>query len=828
MRGGPPPQHAATVRWTVRFEVATAVPAWALSAAAVLAVILSALLAVALDAAKRGAAPVSAGPVSAGLSVARFTAVSSLHVQFTRAGAQLQAGAMRISLRARSLSEEGAPRADQLPAVAAMRAAGTTEYRRPGIVEWYADSARGLEQGFSIQRAPRASSAAGRLELAVGVAGNARLSMSRSRASVILDGPGGARLRYGQLHASDATGRVLPSRLSLRNDTIVIGVDTAGARYPLQIDPLVQQGAALTGGEQENGPAQFGYAVAVSADGTTALVGAPRNNPAVGAAWVFVRSGASWIQQGPPLNGGGQQPEQEACEAEPEEVSDCGFGASVALSADGNTALVGSPITTEPCSEPAGVCVGQGAAWIYTRSGSTWTQQTPPLTGGPEETPFAHFGRSVALSADGNTALVAAPGDHTQHGAVWTFVRSGSGWTQLGAKITPGKEGREDYFGAGLALSADGATALVGGPGNLGGDGAAWSFVRSGSGWTQQGAKITGGAEEVGAARFGRSVALSADGSLALIGGFADNGHVGAAWAFGRSGSAWEQQGPKLTGGPEALGEGLFGRSVALAGDGNSALVGAPGDSGKHGAAWAFTRTGTTWSVSGKKLQPQEPVNKSWFGFAVSLSALGDAALIGAPLDAAEVGAAWAYAQGAEPAPEPSPTEEPPRKKKPKEPPPEAPPSGETAPGSGGGLTAPAVGIGSSYVLPFGPVKPAASCAASSASRAITVNARGRAGLKLRLAGAGTCRGRVTLAVKKSAPHHRPKLVAIASVSFSLPAGRTVALSLALNKLGRALLRSGHGRLTASLTVLKLSPAPSSARTASVRLSAAHQSTAKH
>src|SRR4029077_626841 len=142
----------------------------------------------------------------------------------------------------------------------------------------------------------------------------------------------GAGLRYGELWATDADGRNLPSRLSLRRGAIAIGVDTRGAHYPLRIDPLIQQGTALTGGEQEVGQAQFGSAVAVSADGIMALVGAPRNHPVAGAVWVFVRGGPSWLQQGPPLNGGEHEGEHEPCEGEPEEVGNCGFGSSVALS----------------------------------------------------------------------------------------------------------------------------------------------------------------------------------------------------------------------------------------------------------------------------------------------------------------------------------------------------------------------------------------------------------------------------------------------------------------------------------------------------------------
>src|SRR4029079_5616181 len=81
----------------------------------------------------------------------------------------------------------------------------------------------------------------------------------------------------------------------------------------------------------------------------------------------------------------------------------------------------------------------------------------------------------------------------------------------------------------------------------------------------------------VGEGEFGASVALSGDGNTALIGGPADDDGKGAAWVFTRAGSTWTQQGAKLTGTGES-GEGRFGDSVALSGAGNTALIGgAPG-----------------------------------------------------------------------------------------------------------------------------------------------------------------------------------------------------------------------------------------------------------
>ena len=154
---------------------------------------------------------------------------------------------------------------------------------------------------------------------------------------------------------------------------------------------------------------------------------------------------------------------------------------------------------------------------MFTRSGSTWTQQGPKLTATDEQGRFRRFGYSVALSGDGNTALIGGPDDKTNVGAAWVFTRSGSTWTQQGPKLTATDESGQGSFGGSVALSGDGNTALIGGPDDKTNVGAAWVFTRSGSTWTQQGPKLTASDGE-GPGFFGDSVALSADGDTALIG----------------------------------------------------------------------------------------------------------------------------------------------------------------------------------------------------------------------------------------------------------------------------------------------------------------------
>jgi hypothetical protein len=160
-----------------------------------------------------------------------------------------------------------------------------------------------------------------------------------------------------------------------------------------------------------------------------------------------------------------------------------------------------------------------------TRSGSTWTAQGAKLTGS------GWFGYSVALSADGNTGLIGGKGDNSDVGAAWMFTRSGSTWTQQGSKLTGAGETFAGVFGYSVALSADGNTALIGGYIDGSWVGAAWVFTRSGGSWTQRGSKLTG-AGGVVSSTFGWDVALSADGNTAVIGGRGDNVGIGAVWPF--------------------------------------------------------------------------------------------------------------------------------------------------------------------------------------------------------------------------------------------------------------------------------------------------------
>ncbi len=258
----------------------------------------------------------------------------------------------------------------------------------------------------------------------------------------------------------------------------------------------------------------------------------------------------------------------------------------MALSGDGNTALIGGP---EEETEDGGP--GRGGVLVFTLSGSTWTQQAELIGEGDD----GDFGASVALSSDGNTALIGSPGANFgepggQHGVAYVLTRSGTTWTHqetftCSEAIEVCAEGYE--FGASVALSSDGNTALISGP-FARESSAAFVFTHSGSVWTQQGPVLLATGRR-------QPVALSADGNTALIGDT----------VFTRSGSTWTQQAQLSVEGEQ--------RRVALSADGNTALIG--------GAV--FTRLGSTWTQ-----EAQLPVSG---GVAVALSGDGNTALIGSP-----------------------------------------------------------------------------------------------------------------------------------------------------------------------------------------------------
>jgi hypothetical protein len=355
---------------------------------------------------------------------------------------------------------------------------------------------------------------------------------------------------------------------------------------------------------------QFGVSVAL--DGQTALVGAHLanmgGNTEQGAAYVFTQSGTDWSQQQKLVAADGAAGDL--------------FGISVAL--DGETVLVGAILAN------VGGNINQGAAYVFRRSGTDWSQQQKLVA--TDGAAGDRFGYSVAL--DGDTALIGAyeanVGGSTAAGKFYTTTRGPVPWPVTGSNVAADGAAFNNF---GFSVALDGETALVSAHrarvGTNNNQGAAYVFTRNGPIWVQQQKLVA--TDGAALDQFGISVAL--DGDTALIGAdqanVGDNTNQGAAYVFRRSGTSWSQE-QKLLATDSAAFDG-FGRSVAL--DGETALVGAyqadVGGNSNQGAAYVFTRSGTSWSQQWK-LVAADGAAGDWFGRAVALD--GETALVGAHL----------------------------------------------------------------------------------------------------------------------------------------------------------------------------------------------------
>lgn len=381
---------------------------------------------------------------------------------------------------------------------------------------------------------------------------------------------------------------------------------------------FVQAGDRLVG-MPHSGASQQGTGVALSFDGSTLAVGGPADD-STGAVWIFVRVGTTttWVQQAGPLVGAGA-------------VGNAFQGVSVALSSDGNTLAVGGPLDNG----------GNGAVWIFVRSGTTWVQQGPKLFGtGAAGT--AAQGNDVDLSADGNTLVSGGPADAGNVGAAWVFVRTGTTWAQQGPKLVGSDLAPPSSEGISVAISAAGDRVALGAPFDDSGVGATVIFARSGTVWTQEGPKLVGSGAIDGSNQ-GTAVDLSADGATLAVGGPNDNfGAPGATWIFVRSGTTWSQQGPKLVV-ADTVPQESAGVSVSLAADGNTLAIGGTGGLNPIGSVWIFVRLGTIWTQSNPPLVGSDAVGPAFQGTSVALSGTGRVLADGGPGDSAFVGATWIF-----------------------------------------------------------------------------------------------------------------------------------------------------------------------------------------
>jgi hypothetical protein len=381
----------------------------------------------------------------------------------------------------------------------------------------------------------------------------------------------------------------------------------------------------------------FGMNVALSADGNTMAVSAPwersaatginanQNDdslPQAGAVYVFTRSGDTWSQQAyVKASNTGRRADGSDLLADGDQ-----FGFSLALSGDGNTMAVGA--TTED-SAATGINGDQasdsaqsaGAVYVFGRTGNTWTQQAYVKGSNTEAGDL--FGYDVSLSDDGNTLVAAGydedgagrgvnvdQGNGTNgSGAIYVFSRTGTNWRQ-DAYLKGSRSEGNDALGFSVAISGDGNT-IVAGAGDE--------------------SCLVGGINPQGC-----DIDKPADPS---------GGSAGAAYVWGRSGNTWTEQAFIKASNPDL--QDVFGANVAVSGDGNTVLVGAAmedsrarGVNGEQqddsatesGAAYLFTRSGTTWSQQ-TYIKAENADEFDEFGTSVAMSRDGRRLIVGARME---------------------------------------------------------------------------------------------------------------------------------------------------------------------------------------------------
>jgi hypothetical protein len=516
-----------------------------------------------------------------------------LQVGFSARGVHVDSGGGALGLSLVAFGRSGAE--SRVAPVAPSFGANRVLYDRGIVREWYTNSPLGLEQGFDVAKAPAGTS--GTLVFSMDVSGNLRPSVSGG--TVRFTGAG-ASLSYGGLIAVDGTGRQLPASITWRGGRLILSVDARGARYPLRVDPTIAQftQTALLGTGPVSGYDNDIQSVAIS--GSTLVVGAPGAyvNPQA----TTSAKGAVFVYQ-EPAGGWGSTSSPTATLTASDGAYGDEFGTSVAISSDGGTIVASAPYRY-----PFPKDSNQGAAYVFTGGGSSWTQKaeltlpSPNIGSGP-------IGTNGSLATSGSTVVVGTNNDALAGSGLYVYQEPVTGWADTSTPTTelvPPVSFVSGALGAnGVAMSSDGNTIVAGDTSK--GDGAAYVYVKSGS-WKPGEAPtaVLTASNPTSTDNLGDSVAISGDGNTIVAGDPGTNGNTGngSVFLYERPGNTWasETQNAELT--VPATNTGTTdeaGSSVAISG--GVVVAGAPFAPGgptqnNNGAVFLFSEPGSGWADS--------------------------------------------------------------------------------------------------------------------------------------------------------------------------------------------------------------------------------------
>ena len=356
----------------------------------------------------------------------------------------------------------------------------------------------------------------------------------------------------------------------------------------------------------------FGHSVSLSGD--YAIVGAYNKNSATGAAYIYTRNASTWQWVG-----------EQKIQASDKASSDY-FGYSVSLS--GDYAIVGA------YGEDTGGSAA-GAVYIYTRNTSTGVWGDEQKIQASDKAGSDSFGKSVSINGD--YAIVGAYRKDSYTGAAYIYTRNGTTWSEQ-QKIEASDKAVGDEFGWSISINSN--YAIVGARHEDAGasdtrEGAAYIYTRDAVTGVWGNEQKIEASDRASGDLFGWSVSLSGD--YAIVGAYGKNSDTGAAYIFKRGGTTWSEI--KILTASDKASSDNFGFSVSLSGD--YVIVGAYGKNSDTGAAYIFKRGGTTWSEI-KILTASDKAASDQFGFSVSLNDTGHA-FVGAYGENSYTGAAYIY-----------------------------------------------------------------------------------------------------------------------------------------------------------------------------------------
>lgn len=416
---------------------------------------------------------------------------------------------------------------------------------------------------------------------------------------------------------------------------LAVSLGIAGLLLPLGLASAVGSSTQFSDPNPETGD-EFGYALSISQDGNIAVIGAPdatvAGNSLEGTAYVFANNAGTWSEVAQLNPTDGAQYDR--------------FGGAVSITPDGSHIIVGAyyaPTANVTTTE-------SGKAYVFNEPAGGWVSsvnQSAELT--PSDATSGNddnFGASVGFSADGSTAVVGAKfhGSNMDQGQAYVYSQPAGGWNgdlQENARLTASDGSAFTYFGWSVAASSDGSSVVVGAPGGGNGavaSGSAYVYNMPVGGWSNanmlsENAKLTsndGNASDL----FGLSVGITGDGQTAAVGApdhTVNGSTTGSAYVFGDTGGTWSQA-TELNAADGQNGDNA-GFSVGIAGDGASLVVGAPGAVAKQGAAYQYnTDINGVWTLNnewGPSVSGPDQ-DFGWSSFVVNNTDEGNA-FIGAP-----------------------------------------------------------------------------------------------------------------------------------------------------------------------------------------------------